>query len=751
MSSNILYEISTFTPIIISGCALWLDANDSSTLSLSGSSVLQWNDKSGNGLNVSKNASYSAPTYSATGLNSRPTLTFSTSMLQTASINPNTTLTRNGTDSSLFFVVTITSDGAGVYGTLYGISITDDHYILRTPWADSSKYWDCADRVQYIATTNGTYIFSLVRSGSSMTMYMNGTSVASNLSASSTVTSTSQNLNIGVGLFSRAEWFRSALSEFIIYKTGTDTNQRQAVEGYLAQKWGLTGSLPANHPYKTAAVYATYNLPPTLRATLPTNMAPSSSSFSFLNPVSLGGCQLWLDGADPNGNGSLPTNGSSVTTWVDKSGVGNNGVSGGTSVPTFSNKSIVLNGSGYYETNYSAAPTNESFFIVYKCTTIASDTFLIQGYQLNQRLYYISPSLSRWPYLGKIGVWGTYSSNPLSSGVTYLSEFIWNGTSLSASLYLNGSAQSQTNISTFSGFSGTPITSQIGGSINGNIYEIIGFNVPLPTSQRQQIEGYLAWKWSLLGSLPSTHPYKNSPPGLSIPVVPQTRQLGNRIFQPTNFSGCVLWLDGADMTTMFQNAGATTPVTANNQGIYIWKDKTTSAISVNFGNTNVYQTSNGPYFPGNQGEYLIPLTVCAIFAVATYYTTSYANDFPGILGAQLATGNLLYGFQSTVGSSLPTSTGYYNGGSGISSPNIKNIYSSVAVTPTTYTGLRVGYGDLGAATGGKWNGSISEILVYNTRLSTNQRQTVEGYLAWKWALQAKLPNNHPYKKIPPPP
>jgi hypothetical protein len=29
---------------------------------------------------------------------------------------------------------------------------------------------------------------------------------------------------------------------------------------------------------------------------------------------------------------------------------------------------------------------------------------------------------------------------------------------------------------------------------------------------RQRVEGYLAWKWGLVDSLPSNHPYKNKPP-----------------------------------------------------------------------------------------------------------------------------------------------------------------------------------------------------------------------------------------------
>ena len=42
-------------------------------------------------------------------------------------------------------------------------------------------------------------------------------------------------------------------------------------------------------------------------------------------------------------------------------------------------------------------------------------------------------------------------------------------------------------------------------------------------------------------------------------------------------------------------------------------------------------------------------------------------------------------------------------------------------------------------------GAISEILVYNNTLTDENRQKIEGYLAWKWGLQASLPNNHLYK------
>jgi hypothetical protein len=39
---------------------------------------------------------------------------------------------------------------------------------------------------------------------------------------------------------------------------------------------------------------------------------------------------------------------------------------------------------------------------------------------------------------------------------------------------------------------------------------------------------------------------------------------------------------------------------------------------------------------------------------------------------------------------------------------------------------------------------LAELVVFNTGLSASNRQLIEGYLAWKWGLQASLPFNHPY-------
>ena len=46
-------------------------------------------------------------------------------------------------------------------------------------------------------------------------------------------------------------------------------------------------------------------------------------------------------------------------------------------------------------------------------------------------------------------------------------------------------------------------------------------------------------------------------------------------------------------------------------------------------------------------------------------------------------------------------------------------------------------------------GNVFEVVQYNSDLGQTARQKVEGYLAWKWGLQASLPAGHPYKSAGP--
>src|ERR1700748_1258223 len=61
--------VPPFNPSDIAGLTLWLDASDSSTLTLNGTNVSQWNDKSGNGNNATQATMVSQPVYGAASLN----------------------------------------------------------------------------------------------------------------------------------------------------------------------------------------------------------------------------------------------------------------------------------------------------------------------------------------------------------------------------------------------------------------------------------------------------------------------------------------------------------------------------------------------------------------------------------------------------------------------------------------------------------------------------------------------------------
>lgn len=80
--------------------------------------------------------------------------------------------------------------------------------------------------------------------------------------------------------------------------------------------------------------------------------------------------------------------------------------------------------------------------------------------------------------------------------------------------YKNGTQFFATSTNTV-GISSTPYIGRSGASpiyFAGMIGEIVAVNEFLSDADRQKIEGYLAWKWALAGSLDVSHPYKSAPP-----------------------------------------------------------------------------------------------------------------------------------------------------------------------------------------------------------------------------------------------
>jgi hypothetical protein len=82
-------------------------------------------------------------------------------------------------------------------------------------------------------------------------------------------------------------------------------------------------------------------------------------------------------------------------------------------------------------------------------------------------------------------------------------------------VWRNGTLQNSRTISLVSRLlTGTFIGSFVGTAefYSGTIAEIIVYNAALTITQREQVEGYLSWKWGLVANLPPNHPFRNTPP-----------------------------------------------------------------------------------------------------------------------------------------------------------------------------------------------------------------------------------------------
>ena len=248
-----------WTPAALgSNLELWLDANDSSTITLNGSHVSQWNDKSGKARHLSQDTVSSQPQYEATGLNGKPALNnLIGRRLQTGALpvlrNVNgatmvavarftTPLVGASSNGMLVFV----SNGVGVGSTRFGLNAnpspgTPGTYSVAGRRLDADAFATVssptaitADPVIWMGNAN----YATAQANS----WLNG--VPDIVGATfQTVGNTSDTNALGVSVFSSPGasvniYDNTRLSEAIIINTTLSTANRQLIEGYLAWKWG---------------------------------------------------------------------------------------------------------------------------------------------------------------------------------------------------------------------------------------------------------------------------------------------------------------------------------------------------------------------------------------------------------------------------------------------------------------------------------------------------------------------------------
>jgi hypothetical protein len=729
-------------PLSIPGCALWLDAADQSSMTLSGSNVTQWNDKSGNGYNALPNAGGSAITMGT--LNGVPAITFPAA--STAAFLPSSSLSVGSGGYSVFFVANQTSFASGgtrIYSANSGgiqsaIDNAPSPRIL-TVVIDGSVMSST-----FTMISNVPFMYSYTISSSASGLWKNG------ISAGTAGGSTTSISNFYIGNFafpSSSLAFTGQMGEFLIYNSALTTTQRQTIEGYLSKKWGIgsSSSIPSTHPFSS--------IRPHLRT---------------FQPIDVPGCALWLDAADQS---SMTLSGSSVVTILDKSGNGFNltGGSGWTynvtkfnsSYPSFyratkgsmlgqnntfsitsSNITVffvgqVINTSGqYYLVDGGSAGTNRFY------TIIDTSTNIVHGNTVNADNNYSLPSTVFQPFIfsqstGTSPQTGSYNGTAINASAGTVGTITWNGITVGGRF---------TNASDW---------------WSGHICEVIIYNTLLTTSQRQQVEGYLAHKWGL---------------SLSLPVI-----------SPLSIPGCQLWFDAADSSTVAFSSGSNVS-SWTNKGIVSTTAIPTRGPSANQityvtvdGYPGVYINNNGS-IQYNASTYS-QLTIQSNFQNTEDYSVFAVVNLSNVTNASLQT---IYGNErGTSGETRSPNFGAgqlleFNAAGGsrvidlsfigsgrlqtalISSSSALTAYTNATAYGSNTNGLtrfstdagplpRIG-GAFGSINDPRFaTGYFHEILFYNSALTTSQRQQIEGYLARKWgiSISATLPSPHPFKSFPP--
>ena len=235
---------------------LWLDASDSSTVTLDSGKVSVWADKSGNGNDFSQSTAGARP--GMTTLNSLDALDF------------------DGTDDYLSAGSALLSNAMAMYivskpvrestiGSLidqYDGAYSDATLCLTNDKDDGTVatgqllYWNNTStdgagydgRIKSFDYGSNVFLFGVDHTSATegVNIYKNGA-----LQDTGTMATVDTHPNTKLGNFNDTNFMHGQIAEVIIAGNHA-TATRQKVEGYLAHKWGFAGDLDAGHPYKSA-------------------------------------------------------------------------------------------------------------------------------------------------------------------------------------------------------------------------------------------------------------------------------------------------------------------------------------------------------------------------------------------------------------------------------------------------------------------------------------------------------------------
>ena len=469
-----------FVPTEISGMQLWLDAADTSSLLLNTENRVQtWNDKSGNLRHVSQATVANRPTYNAASRG----VVFSGAQPLEGTVMP---IQQSGT---LFTVASTTS----TRGRLIDIKNGAMQVITEYGTGAFAFFYNSTSQYNGRATGGSTDTMMMVnaRNGAEAPDYAwNGATPASYIVLGSETSATRIRVGGEAGVT-----LNGVANEILFFDSYLTTEQRQRVEGYLAWKWGLITELPSNHPFK--------------------NAAPLATPVSSFAPTEIEGVQLWLDSSD-----SLTRVGQEVRSMQDKSGNEyhmntltrniTNPAPGGTAifpvVGTPMNSLNTTSFSAFAGLQQSTTINNiKSFFWIGRQKSQIGECFLF-GHS-DDNIYDFHGTSTRFIDInGQLGL-RQASARLFGSSVQTGQWSSFGLPSVDTNFLL-----SVDGITGNTRFQGLCFDRGAHPGWIGDVGEVLVYSTVLTTTERERIEGYLAWKWGLQSQLPTAHPFKSAAP-----------------------------------------------------------------------------------------------------------------------------------------------------------------------------------------------------------------------------------------------
>lgn len=233
----------------------WHDASDISTITITGSGVSDWRDKSGNGITLTQSTDAERPSLTFAGYSGLSAIKFSTPGYLTGQALNGSAPFSSGSEMSIFWAIRQPPSSTTNYSWNWVFAPDPNRCSSSGPFQISgiSYYdWNTFSGSNRIFGVGPSYdSWSVLRARNSVAnsikaAYLNG-NLSPFASTSSGSTPTLSVYRLGRGAETSPTYSGITMGEILVFDIDMPFNQSVAIEGYLAWKWAIP--LAADHPF----------------------------------------------------------------------------------------------------------------------------------------------------------------------------------------------------------------------------------------------------------------------------------------------------------------------------------------------------------------------------------------------------------------------------------------------------------------------------------------------------------------------